>query len=205
MLDYTINCSKEKNKRGLIALFHVLYYSKNVSHFFSKNFLSSTTLIGPLLLAPFTVLILLSQNTVPGNLLYPYKRGLEYMILAAVSINPTTKAYFHADLSDRRYTEAEALLLAKKDVSGLTSFVDEVHTTELAINNVSDPVQKQQMQQNLIAKIDDYQNRLTSVQTQFATNEAASNQQGALPVGQNPTLTPTIQVPTPTATRKRNG
>lgn len=146
--------------------------------FLNRSFFSAATLIVPLLFAPFTALILLSQNTVPGNLLYPYKRGLEVMILAAASLNPATKAYFHAGLSDRRYTEAESLLLAKKDISGLTSFVDEVKVTETAIANVSDPRQQEQMQQDLIAKIDDYQNRLAKVQTQVVseTQQQAINQ-----------------------------
>ncbi len=159
-----------------------------------NRYWSFTTLILPMLLAPFTVLILLSQNTVPGNLLYPYKRGLEFMILAAASLNPTTKAYFHADLSDRRYAEAESLILVNKDVSGLSSFVDEVKTTETAIQSISDPNQQKQLQQNLVAKIDNYQNSLVKVQTQVQAE--STQQENVAPVVQQnnsvPTPTPVI-------------
>lgn len=134
-----------------------------------SRFFSTATFIIPILFAPLTVLILLSQNTVPGNLLYPYKRGLEVMILAAASLNPTTGAYFHTNLSDRRYTEAESLLV-KNDISGLSSFIDEVTVTQLAIDQISDPQKKQELNKSLIEKIDSYQTGLTKVQTQVAAS-----------------------------------
>ncbi len=131
-----------------------------------KRFFSTASFVIPILFVPLTVLILFSQNTVPGNLLYPYKRGLEVIILAAASLNPTTGAYFHTNLSDRRYAEAESMLLAKNDISGLSTFVDEVTVTQLAITEISDPKKQQELNAVLIAQIDAYQSGLTKVQTQ---------------------------------------
>lgn len=96
------------------------------------------------------------------------------MILAATSLNPTTGAYFHTNLSDRRYTEAESLLLAKNDISGLSSFIDEVSVTQLAITEISDPQKQQELNTALIVKIDSYQSGLTKVQTQVETAASAS-------------------------------
>ncbi len=128
----------------------------------------------PLVLAPFTVLVMASNGSGPGDLLYPYKRGTEFIILAAASLNPTTKAFFHADLADRRYAEAETLLLARADTAALTTFVDEVQSTQEAINGVSDAQQKAQMTQTLINKIDEYQTKLTKVEIQVANNQATT-------------------------------
>lgn len=139
-----------------------------------NRFFSTATFVIPILFAPLTVLILLSQNTVPGNLLYPYKRGLEVIILAAAELNPTTEAYFHTSLSDRRYAEAESLLLAKNDISGLSSFVDEVNVTQLAIAQISDQQKQQELNVALIAKIDSYQAGLEKVQVQVETAPSVS-------------------------------
>ncbi len=128
----------------------------------------------PLVFAPFTVLVMASNGSGPGDLLYPYKRGTEFIILAAASLNPTTKAFFHADLADRRYAEAETLLLAKADTTALTTFVDEVQTTQDAINGVSDEKQKAEMTQTLINKIDEYQTKLTKVEVEVANNQTTT-------------------------------
>ncbi len=133
---------------------------------------SSATLFIPVLFAPFTLLLILSQNTVPGDLLYPYKRGVEILILAAASVSPTTKAYFQTNLADRRYTEAEMLLLASGDVSALDTFVEEIRQTENTIANVSDTQKKEELEETLIAKIDDYQSRLTQIKTQVNVQNA---------------------------------
>lgn len=168
-----------------------------------NRFFNSAALIIPLILAPFTGLLILSQNTVPGDLLYPYKRGVEIMILAAASLHPTTKAYFHTDLADRRYNEAEVLLLAKRDVTALETFLAEVRETETAIANVSDITKKEELEETLITKIDDYQSRLTEVETQIANNQVSSpvggssqNQEVQTPFSEAPT--PTIRTTNPT-------
>lgn len=160
-----------------------------------NRFFSTATFVIPILFAPLTVLILLSQNTVPGNFLYPYKRGLEVIILAAAKLNPTTEAYFHTSLSDRRYAEAENLLLAKNDISGLSSFVDEVNVTQLAIAQISDQQKQQELNAALIAKIDSYQTGLTKIQVQTAAVTAQEVQQQIVA---SPTPFVTLVISTPT-------
>lgn len=122
------------------------------------------------LFAPFTLLILLSQNTVPGDLFYPVKRGLEGIILTAASASPATRVAFRTDLTERRFKEAEKLLLAKADTSALDSFILEVQSTQTEIDALSNVLENQQSSEKLIAKIDDYQVKLTQIQAQTQSN-----------------------------------
>lgn len=125
--------------------------------------------------APITVLIFISQNTIPGDFFYPVKRGLENVVLAGASISPTTSAFFHTDLADRRFGEAEKLLVASADTRGLTDFIDEVQATQFAIDALSESSQKEELTQKLITKIDDYQAKLTQVQNQVQNTQLATS------------------------------
>lgn len=139
-----------------------------------NRFFGSATILIPLILAPFTLLLILSQNTVPGDLLYPYKRGVEIMILAAASLHPETRVAFRTDLTERRFNEAETLLLAKQDVATLETFLKEVRETETAIAEVSNTTKKAELKKTLIAKIDNYQARLTQIETKVSSAQPTS-------------------------------
>lgn len=152
-----------------------------------RRFLSVGIWIMLIFLAPPTALVFLSQDSVPGDTFYPVKRGMENVILAAASVNPATRAAFQTNLTGTRFTEAEKLLLVRSDTTGLSTFITEVQTTEQSVSTLSDPTQKQELTTKLLAKIDEYQNKLNQVQTQFQT---ASN------IVLAPTSTPT---PIPTS------
>src|SRR5438552_4005327 len=96
-----------------------------------------TSLVLPFVLVPFTIILLIAQESIPGNPFYPVKTGLESVILAAASVNPYTKALFTTNLADTRYTEAEKLLLAKGNTSGLHDFVTQVAEAQDNISKVS--------------------------------------------------------------------
>lgn len=136
---------------------------------------------------PYTAIIILSQSTVPGDTFYPMKRAVESMILAAASLNPGTKALFHVDLADRRFSEAERLLIAKADASSLKDFLDEVHNSQDAITTLDDPGKKEELKNELLGKIDEYQSRLQQVK-----EKTTSPQQTGFSSNDSPTpLTPT--------------
>ncbi len=163
-----------------------------------KKFLESLSWGLPVVLAPFTLLLLFSQSTVPGDLLYPYKRGKEGIILAGASLNPKTKAFFHADLADRRFDEAEKLLLANADTAALATFLTEVETTQGVVSDLSDEAKKDELSNALIAKIDDYQSKLTKVQEQVGQNPS---QQTEPSIGQQQSQLGTAKtIPQPTIT-----
>ncbi|MDP3726845.1 MAG: hypothetical protein Q8Q96_00845 [bacterium] len=131
-------------------------------------------------LAPFAVLAFLSQNSVPGDLFYPVKRGLEGIVLAAASASPATRVAFRTDLTERRFMEAQKLLLAKADTTALGSFILEVQSTQGEIDALSNVLENQQSSEKLIAKIDDYQVKLTQlqVQTQSTTTPLVPSTKG---------------------------
>lgn len=126
------------------------------------------------LFAPLTALILISQNSIPGDGTYFIKRGLEDGILAAASVNPTTRAIFRTDLANRRFDEAEKLLLAQ-NTSGLNDFVDEVSSAKQEIEALDNSLKKTQLQQQLDAKITNYQQQLRTTQQQIAAQNSTSN------------------------------
>lgn len=139
-----------------------------------RKILNLTSWVLLFLFAPFTLLILLSQNSVPGDLFYPVKRGLEGIVLAAASASPATRVAFRTDLTERRFKEAEKLLLAKADATALGSFILEVQSTQEEVDALSGALQKSQATEKLIAKIDDYQVKLTQLQAQTQSTSASS-------------------------------
>ncbi len=124
-------------------------------------------------LLPFTVLILLSQNSLPGDAFYPVKRGLESLVLAAASVNPSTKAAFRTNLTETRFNEAERLLLSRADAVGLSHFIKEIEETTTDVSALSNQKDSEELTEKLIAKIDEYQNKLIQVQVQIAESNIA--------------------------------
>ncbi len=143
-----------------------------------NKYLDLTSWILLFFFAPFTVLILLSQNTLPGDFLYPVKIGLENIVLAAASVSPSAKVAFRTDLTQTRFSEAQQLLAVKGNTTGFSDFVDEVSAAQQDLSSLSNVQTKAQSSQALIAKIDQYQQQLNQVQNQvqLAQNIAQPNQ-----------------------------
>lgn len=112
-----------------------------------------------------TVLVLVSQNSVPGDSTYPVKRALESVIIKLASVNPSTQAFFNVDFSQRRYIEAVALI--KRGDSADQSLQELVTQTEEAatsIAEVGDPAAKQKLVVDLSAQIDEYKKGLVGLE-----------------------------------------
>lgn len=157
-----------------------------------RRYLDLTSWILLFFFAPFTVLILLSQNTLPGDFLYPVKIGLENMILVAASVSPSTKVAFRTDLTQRRFTEAQQLLVSKGDTAAYNSFVSEVASAQQDLSALSNPKDKLESSDKLIAKIEQYQQQLTQVQNQV---QVAQNIATSQPVSPTSVPSQTIQNP----------
>src|SRR3989338_2294690 len=146
---------------------------------------------------PVTVLILISQNTIPGDLFYPLKRSMENVVLAAASTHPATKAAFRTDLTERRFDEAEKLLLARADTTGLNSFIEEMQLTQDAIGSISDENAKKDLTEKLIKKIDEYQSKLVEVQAKSSSSitiAAVIPTSTSVPASNQSTLQPTLKI-----------
>ncbi len=153
---------------------------------------------------PVTVLIFLSQNTVPGDMFYPIKRSMENVVLAAATVSPTTRAAFRTDLTTRRFDEAEKLLLGSSDINGLKEFVVEIQAAQEEVSAISDPIKKQELQQKIQTSVIEYEKRLDAVKVKLVAREprqlaiiATLTPTGSQTV--SPTIEPTT-IPLPTNT-----
>lgn len=170
-----------------------------------KKYIDLTSWVLLFAMAPFTILVLLSQNTGPGDLFYPVKRGMENVILAGASVNPAVKVAFRTGLTEQRYKEAEKLLLVQADTQGLENLAQELASAEEELLKVSSPEQRKVASENLIAKIEQYDKGLAQVElrieqapTTQPTVEQPSGPQFTPTVAPQPTQDPQIQQPLPT-------
>lgn len=162
-------------------------------------------------LAPLTVLIFLSQDSIPGDFFYPVKRGMEGVILAAASVNPATRAAFRTDLTQARFKEAQSLVISKSNTSGLSTFIDEVQGTQLEVASLKNDTEREKAEEKLINKLEEYQAGLSTLETKTQQNIIAyqfqetvlptsTPQPSSLPQAQSlqgiPSATPTI-IPSP--------
>lgn len=160
-----------------------------------RRYLDLTSWVLLFFFAPFTVLILLSQNTIPGDFFYPVKRGLENMILVAASVSPTTKVAFRTDLTQRRFSEAQQLLVSKADTSAYNQFIDEVFIASQDLSKLSDSSDRIEKSEKLLIKIEEYKTQLAQVGNQVQIAQALPQQ---VP-GQTPFPTTAVQTPRPEA------
>ena len=126
--------------------------------------LSILTIILAIILFPPAALALVSNNAIPGDATYPIKRSLEDVIYAAASLNPTTKAWFAAARSDRRFKEFITLVAQGKSVSRtLNELVTQTETAASDIKKIDDPIKRQDLVNQLSESIDKYDQKLGEV------------------------------------------
>ena len=162
-----------------------------------RKYLDLTTWIILFALLPFTVLVFLSQGSGPGDLFYPVKRGMENIILAGASFSPSTKVAFRTDLTERRFKEAEKLLLFQGQTTALTDFIGEVQITQEELFKLSSFEDKKELSDKLIAKIDEYEVKLAQVQTRVEQAPAAAEPAQQIPPQVTPSPQPVIPGETP--------
>lgn len=128
------------------------------------KFIGVTVLILALVLFPPAVLAVVSNNAVPGDAAYPIKRGLEDIIFAVASLNPTTKAWFAAARSDRRFEEVTALMAqGKKASKTLNELVEQTQAAASQIDQVSDSKEKAKLTKQLSDAITKYDTGLSQM------------------------------------------
>lgn len=148
---------------------------------------------------PITVLIFLSQDSLPGDVFYPVKRGMENVILAAASVHPATRASFRTDLTEARFKEAQNLVVSKSNATALSTFIDEVESAQNDVAKLTNDEERSKAEEKLITKINEYQNGLSTLQAKTEQNIIAynpktptSNQESqAIQNEQSPTPQPT--------------
>lgn len=126
--------------------------------------LSILSIILAIILFPPAVLAVLSNNAVPGDGTYPIKRSLEDGIFAIASLNPTSKAWFSAARSDRRFKELSTLLAQGKSASNtLNELVTQTEIAATQITQVTNINQKEKLIEQLSQSIIKYDEKLQQV------------------------------------------
>lgn len=159
------------------------------------------SLILAIVLFPPAALAVISNNAVPGDAAYPIKRFLEDGIYAVASLTPTTKAWFAAARSDRRFQEVAALITQGKQAGDtLNELVEQTQIAASQINQITDQKQKEQLINQLSQSIEKYDQGLQQLTVQPSIPPAVPQPAIAPSPTPSPSVTPTISSPTPRAT-----
>lgn len=130
--------------------------------------LSVAVLILVVALFPPATLALISNNAVPGDGTYPVKRGLEDVIYKIASLNPTTRAWFAAARSDRRFEEIKILLTSGRSAKdSLNELVTQTDIAVKQIQKVEDPQKKKELIVNLKQSIEKYDQGLLEIKKSY--------------------------------------
>jgi len=149
------------------------------------KYINSALWIILILFTPLTFLGILSQNTIPGDFLYPFKRQLENTALALASTNPDSKASLQTELTDRRFSEAEALLVTKVDTTALNDFFTQVETTTQAVDSLKDLDQKEALREKMLSSIEEYEIKLNQAEIKLQSTPTPTSAPQSQPPLQN--------------------
>lgn len=154
--------------------------------------LTVLSLILIIVLFPPAALALISNNAVPGDAVYPIKRKLEDGILLVASVNPATRAWFSTSRADRRFNEAKTLIAQGKTGAGetLDELVSQAAVAAQEIQQIQDTGQKEQLKQQFVQSIQEYNQGLGQIQQQIQTPVPATNPAPTPVATQAVTLTP---------------
>ncbi|MDO8269792.1 MAG: DUF5667 domain-containing protein [Candidatus Levybacteria bacterium] len=176
-----------------------------------KNFLNKALWVSFIFLSPMTLLGLFSQNSIPGEILYPIKLGIEKTGSLVFAFTPESHASYNTALTERRFEEAQALIIQNSNTTGLTDLVEQTQKTALSTSKVEDPQQKKLIEEKLIRNITQYQQSLTQTQqTVNATYQpveavtiqpsATQPHQPTVRIAQPKAVATIVEQPTPTPT-----
>jgi hypothetical protein len=110
---------------------------------------------------------------------------MENVGMLVFSITPQSKASYNTTLTDRRFDEAQKLIVYGSNTSGLNTLVTQAVKTQESVKSVDDPKQKEALQEKLIQDINSYQEKLTQTQQKVDPNFIPPNPRPSTPP--NPT------------------
>lgn len=167
------------------------------------SLLSKALIVLILVLLIPTGLVFASQDAVPGDGTYSIKRSLENVIVTVASLHPATRAFFKTDMATRRYKEA-IVLINRGDLASsksLTELVAQTQSAAVDINQISDPVAKQKLIDNLSVQITQYQAGLVQLGGTAPVSAPSVSQPIPTPTTvQQPADSPAAIKPTPLPT-----
>ncbi|HEX7041924.1 MAG TPA: hypothetical protein VF189_01630 [Patescibacteria group bacterium] len=157
------------------------------------------------LLIPSTAFGYFAEKSIPGDTLYPIKKGIEAGVLAIESLTPYGRTNYLLTLADNRSNETTTLIenayanggnfgntLVYSDDT-LAALVNSVKDAKNTVDTISDPQQKQQAEQNLANSIQKYQDNLQKISA--VVSQPSTTFTG---FGNSTSLSDTADTPTPT-------
>lgn len=159
--------------------------------------ISTFALVIMIVLFPPAALMAFSNAAVPGDTMYPVKKGLESAVLLLASANPGTKAYFAVAQANRRYDET-AIILSEGDNadSSLQNLVIQTSQAASDINKVDSTEQKSKLIADLSGSIEKYDQGLAQAQQEIERSSPGSQTPVAIPNPSVPAVTLTPSPPT---------
>lgn len=144
------------------------------------KWISTVVLILAVVFLPPAILAYVSQDSLPGDTIYPIKRALEDGILFLASISNPTKAFFAIAYSQRRYKEVTGLI-AKEDFGATSKSLQElIMQTSLAtgdIREVSSVESRRALAAQLSMAIEEYDKGLEESKQTVANNVTSNAHQ----------------------------
>jgi len=96
-----------------------------------------------------TIIVVIAQNSVPGDGLYTIKLRMENAVLALVKVF-NQQAGFQIDYTQRRYQEAIKVLASRYGVQSMDALFEQVVSTEESIKNVQNPEERRLLAEKYI-------------------------------------------------------
>lgn len=168
--------------------------------------LSTIFMVLTIVLFPPATLALISNDAVPGQPTYPIKRSIENLILTTASINPSTKAWFNINQTERRFKEATTLIAqGQSATTSLGELVSQTDTAVIQIDRVENVQRKQQLISDLSVSITKYDQGLKAASDTIEQSFVATTKEGPTVIYEPPTQQPSSkpqpqQSPSPSVT-----
>ena len=121
-----------------------------------------------------TFLIMGSWNSLPGDLMYPVKLGLEHTLLFVVSPSYNTEAALNVKYTQNRFNEAKVLLASDQSGKGLSYLSQQIVATQEVINRAPNPEVRQQLASQYVAQLQTVSTELNQQKQQIVSGSSNS-------------------------------
>ncbi len=138
-------------------------------------------------------LIIISWNAIPGDKLYGIKTGLENIALG-ITIKTPIASILSVKYTERRFSEANALLSKKGSTLGYTLLVNEAKESTKILKDKKDKGQAKE----LVKKIDEYKKQISQKKAAIETGQIDIPVSGIPQTAPVPGQKPPQQTPNPT-------
>ena len=153
------------------------------------------------------VVIYITNNTYPGDKMYPFKLKFEeFTLLTSKILNKQID--FSIDLVSKRSYEVAKILSPNNSAETLSRLDTQVELTAASITQISDPIEKKKAAEQYIVKLNEASTILSEKQKEFNTTATTTSDNQSQPTEQ-PSPYPTTQqkiqstsTPTPAPTTR---